>query len=383
VTAPLTTTSPVIAGRDRIEDKHGNALAFVRWPDLAPHQGWLRRAAQRARAKSFDLVAPDGTLLCRAAEGSLRPGGKDPSRVWRADGTEIGNITVVRLGARSFQYLLRDAAGALLGEGRFVTKVKYGDVPKKLTHAFDDAEGKRLATADRKPGGGPQRIGFDGRASDDLRLLAICLMIMLPNAEIGGAAAVRQVTREPEDFDPAPQTADGLFQGTRLVFHRDRLTAPDGRVLATVREPSVAPHRGLSRALSAHPQGGRYRFEVAGPAGETLFTIDKSSGAIRYEVEVSLPHGGRLGTIQRTAGAARAVHTITAEPGMTLATVTATAGFSSDHAVTLPGGAQVAAVSRVQAVDEPWQIGVSGDCDERLRILLVSFVIVQELMLDL
>jgi hypothetical protein len=63
--------------------------------------------------------------------------------------------------------------------------------------------------------------------------------------------------------------------------------------------------------------------------------------------------------------------------------VTATGAFSSDHAVTLPGDAQVAAISRVQAVDEPWEIGLSGDCDERLRILLVSFVIVQELMLDL
>lgn len=80
---------------------------------------------------------------------------------------------------------------------------------------------------------------------------------------------------------------------------------------------------------------------------------------------------------------AKAVYTITAEPGIALATVTATGSFSSDYAVTGPGGAQVAALSRVQAVDEPWRIGLGGDCDERLRILIVAFVIVQDLMLAL
>ncbi|GLZ08312.1 hypothetical protein Acsp03_57780 [Actinomadura sp. NBRC 104412] len=383
VTAPLTTTSPVTAGRDRIEDKQGRTLAFVRWSETPAHQRWLRRAALRSQAKKFELVEPDGTVLCRAVEGSLRPG-KEPSKVLRADGTEIGSITVVRLSARNLGYVLWDAAGERLAEGRFVTKVKYGDVPKKLTHAFEDAGGRRLATADRKPAGGPQRIGFDGRASEDLRLLVICLMIMLPNAEIGGDPGRRPPRLEPEDFTETRPGADGgPFTGSRLVFHRDRLSGPDGRVLATVREPSVAPHRGLSRALSAHPQGGRYEFEVAGPAGETLFTIEKSSGAFRYEVVVSLPDGGRLGTIDRTGGPARAVHTISAGPGDTLATVTATGAFGGDFAVTVPGGAQVAAVSRVQAVDEPWEIGLSGGCDERLRMLLVAFVVVQELMLDL
>jgi hypothetical protein len=368
--------SPLVVAKDMVVDPGGRPLAMVRRPRVV-FGGWLRWVFWRHRAKSFDLMDPAGRLICHAEEGSMRIGAFRLT-VTDADGHEVGTVTAVRTGARSAKNIFTGAGGEILGEGRFVTKVKYGDIPKKLTHAFDDASGSRVATADQKPGGSPHQVRFQGEVSEVFRLLVLCLLVVLPGKKLGS-----RPPRPRLGEIGAAEAVDALFGEATLDFHRDRVLAPGGRVLATVREPHVPALRGLGRALSHNPETTSHVLEVAGPGGQPLFTVHKSAGAVRYDLDVMLPDGTALGSIKRSDGVAKPAYTVTGASGPLLARIVATEAFSADYEVVDEGGAQKAVLNRVVAVDEPWNIRFATGCDEPFRILIVAFAVIQDLMLDL
>ncbi|GAA2086285.1 hypothetical protein [Actinomadura alba] len=376
MSAPLA-TSPLIVGKDVVTDERGKVVAVVRRPRVLFFRGWFRWFLWRHRARSFDLLGQAGEILCRVDEGGL--GMANFRLTVRTEvGDDVGTVTALRTGPKGVKYVFTAAGGEVLGEGAFATKVRYGDIPKKLTHAFDDGAGTRTATADRKPGGGPHQVRFNGQISETYRMLAVCLLTVLPGSKLGAHPPAR------EALEPSPtEPMSGLFGGTSLEFHRDRVIAADGRMLATVGEPYVPAVRGISRALSHNPEVTRHRFDVAGPGGEPLFSVEKSSGAVHFDIEVTLPDGAPVGTIERSRGVARPTYTVTDGAGSALAEITSTEAFESDYEVVNPQGVHKAALSRIQAVDEPWTIRFGAGCDEQARRLVVAFIIVQELMLDL
>jgi hypothetical protein len=111
--------------------------------------------------------------------------------------------------------------------------------------------------------------------------------------------------------------------------------------------------------------------------------VHKPAGAVRYDIEVTLPDGTALGSIKRSSGIAKPACTVTDGSGFRLATIAAPEAFSSHYEAVDEGGVHKALVNRVQAVDEPWNIGFAAGCDEPFRMLVLAFVIIQDLMLNL
>jgi hypothetical protein len=66
-----------------------------------------------------------------------------------------------------------------------------------------------------------------------------------------------------------------------------------------------------------------------------------------------------------------------------VATIVSAEAFSADYSAADPGGTRQAVIHRDLAVDEPWHIRFTPGCDEHFRMLVIAFVVVQELMLDL
>ncbi|MGH3392835.1 MAG: hypothetical protein ACRDOO_28540 [Actinomadura sp.] len=367
--------SPLVVGKDMVTDRNGAVLAAVRRPRVFPLLGWLRWSLWRHRARSFDLCGTAGDILFHVDEGGVTVG-RFHLAVQTGHGDLIGTVTAMRTGMRSVIYVFTDANGALLGEGRLTTKVRYGDIPKKFTYAFTDHSGSRVATADQKPGGDPRRFRFQNQISGSYRLLIMCFLIVLPGGRIASRPAV-------DDGVPEAVATGGLVGAATMELRRDQVVAPDGQLLATVREPYVPALRGVSRALSHNPGTTSHRLEITGPGGEPLFTVDKSSGALWYDVDVGLPDGTIVGAVKRSRGVAKPTYLATDAQRSTVATIVSTEAFSGDYSAADPEGTQQAVINRVLAVDEPWHIRFTPGSTEHFRMLVIAFVVVQELMLDL